>query len=107
MSLVSECVVMCTCSLLMHVLVVAGLGQSFMSVVLNIPHMLSLSEYDALAESNIHKHIAETRSANLSYVENACVSDLLHICWNESSFPVVGVPKVEYRLDSDLQCEGG
>ncbi len=81
--------------------------ESFTTVMSNIPDILCVSRHDVLAQQNIHKRKAETSTANLSYVKNTCVSMLLHICWNESTFPLVGVPKVVFRLYLNQVCEGG
>ena len=75
--------------------------------MLNIPDILRVSRHDVLARGNIRKHKAETSAAKLSYVKNACVSVLLHICWNESTLPPVGVPEVVCRLHLKQVQEGG
>lgn len=55
-------------------------SSSFTTVMLNIPDIVCVSTLGVLAQHNIHKHKAEITTAKLSYVNNTCVSMLLHIC---------------------------
>lgn len=72
-------------------------GSGFTTVVLNIPDIVMC--FWAWCISSTAKY-TETQGRNenghLSYVKNAWVSVLLHICWNESAFHFVGVPFIWY-----------
>lgn len=60
--------------------------------MLNIPDIVCVYMLGVLAQHDIRKHTAATTTVKLIYVTNTCVSMLLHICWNERTFPLfVGV----------------